>query len=264
MATVDSEELLKFDNNEEVEATFIDDEITDTSEERICDESSWPKDDPSGYSFKGKKRTFLKIVENLKVLFKKGSEKILGNVNFKILDVKKIPGGLEYEIEVGKNKEKGIAIAKIYGPNAKKMCTILLSKSKKFDALFVQILAIDIIKQLIDRFSSGNGWIDALIVPNRNIKKDDSKKTEYCYFCGNGFCSVRNLRVHIEKYHPVDVQFTCDHCDFRTTSEKDLIKHTEDKHSTKEHEEEQNQLEVRDIDMDIEVNYNRDVLKRER
>ena len=42
-----------------------------------------------------------------------------------ILDAKKIPGGLEYEIEVCKNKEKGIAIAKIYGPNAKKMCRIL-------------------------------------------------------------------------------------------------------------------------------------------
>ena len=57
--------LLSFDNCEEAEATFVDDESCDITDELVYDENRWPKEEPTGYSFKGKKRIFIKVVENV-------------------------------------------------------------------------------------------------------------------------------------------------------------------------------------------------------
>ena len=56
----------------------------------------WPKNDPSptGFSFKGKRRSFIKVVENFKILMKKGNQKVLDNLSFKVLDSRKAPHGL--------------------------------------------------------------------------------------------------------------------------------------------------------------------------
>ena len=197
--------VFKFDICEEAENTFVDDDTTDVSTELRYEENHWPKEDPSGFSFKGKNKQFQRIVENLKVLLKKGSEKIIGDVSFKILDAKKIPSGTEYEVEVQKNKSKGVAITKIFCPNQRKICTVTVNKSKKFENEFVKMLAVDVIKQLIDRFQPGDGWIDVLSVVTKTSKKEDDKKSFYCHFCGNGFCNIKNLKVHIDKFHRIDV-----------------------------------------------------------
>ena len=151
--------VFKFDICEEAENTFVDDDTTDVSTELRYEANHWPKEDPSGFSFKGKNKQFQRIVESLKVLLKKGSEKILGDVSFKVLDAKKIANGTEYEVEIRKNKTKGVAITKIFGPNQRKVCTVTVNKSKKFENEFVTILAVDVIKQLIDRFQPGDGWM---------------------------------------------------------------------------------------------------------
>ena len=90
---------------------------------------------------------------------KKGNLKVLDSLSFKVLDSRKIPHGLEYDVEVLKEKERGIAILKIFGPNTKKGCTLMVNKSKKHEVKFVEMLALDVIKKLIDMFSSDDGLI---------------------------------------------------------------------------------------------------------
>ena len=80
---------------------------------------------------------------------KKGNEKAISNVNFKDLDSKKVPHGMEHKIKVTNNNESGIAIFKIFGPTTKKGCTLMTNKAKKSDTKFVEILTIDIVKQLL-------------------------------------------------------------------------------------------------------------------
>ena len=234
MAESKTQSLLKFDNCEEAEDTFVDDDSTDISDELIYDENRWPKENPTGYSFKGKKRLFLKVVENFKVLMaRRGGEKILGNVSFTVLDSRKVPHGTEYEVEMTKNKERGVAILKIFGPNPKKGATLMTNKSKRYDIKFVDILTFDIVKQLLDRFGSGSGdgWIGLLKVVPKTVKKDDQKKSHYCHFCNNGFSNLKNLKVHIEKYHQVILNFNCEKCEFTSTIDEELKKHVIEKHN---------------------------------
>ena len=126
--------------------------------EKLYSQFSFPDEEPTSVRFKGKNRTFIKAVESLKVLLKKGDCKSLGNVSFRVLDSRKMPHGVEYDVETAKDKERGASILKIYGPNPKKGCTAMISKSKEHDVKFVGILATDIIKQLFDRFAQTDGW----------------------------------------------------------------------------------------------------------
>ena len=86
MADGEPKPLLIFDNCDEAEVTFVDDDSPDITDELVYDENCWPKENPTGYSFKGKKRVFIKVVENFKVLMKKGNEQILCSLSFKVLD----------------------------------------------------------------------------------------------------------------------------------------------------------------------------------
>ena len=230
----ESQNLFKLDTSEEDEDAFVDteDESSDISDDLRYEENSWPKDNPTGYSLKGKKRLFIKVVENIKLLMKKGSEKVIGNVTFKVLDSLKVPHGVEHEVQICKDKEKGIAILKIFGPSTKKGCTLMTNKAKKQETKFVDILTFDIVKLLIDRYGHGDGWIELLKVKPRVAKKDDSK-SHYCHFCNNGFCNIKNLRVHIEKYHQVSVNHRCERCDFTALTEEEFKKHMEKNHIDK-------------------------------
>ena len=102
----------------------------------------------------------------------------------------------------------------------------MTNKSKSYDTKFVDILTFDIVKQLLDRFGSGSGdgWIGLLKIVPKVVKKDDQKKSHYCHFCYNGFCNVKNLKVHIEKYHKVMLNFNCEKCEFTSFIDEDLKK----------------------------------------
>ena len=58
--------------------------------------------------------------------------------------------GMEYEVEIIKGKDRGNALLKIFGPNNKKDCTIQISKVKKNDVKFAEILRILLKNFLID------------------------------------------------------------------------------------------------------------------
>ena len=156
---------LKFYEKEEAETTFAsDDSDIQEEERREYDEHFWCKDKdvPVGYTFKSKKQDFVKACDNIKSTFKKdqkGAQKHMENLAFRILDSRNKENGPEMDIEISKNKERGNAVLKFYGPNSKSgECTLMITKSKRHDVKFVKILANEIIKKMLDKFMSGEGW----------------------------------------------------------------------------------------------------------
>ena len=190
-----------FIRDDEAEITFVEDEEDDLQDvqeevETYYEENFWPKDDKEscGFTFKGKKKIFNKAVENLVICFKnKGKLKEMAKLTFKTMDNRKTKNGSEIDVEITKNKERGIAVLKIFGP--KKESTIMINKSKKHDVKFVSILAVEIIKPLLDKFISGEGWKDLFTKSTSNVQKHLCKK------CDKSFVSVNNLKIHMKKYH---------------------------------------------------------------
>ena len=68
----------------------------------------------------------------------------------------------------------------------------MINKSKKHEAIFVKMLAVEIIKALLDKFISGEGWI--------NICKKNNVQTAMCASCNKGFANEKNLNVHMTKF----------------------------------------------------------------
>ena len=99
----------------------------------------------------------------------------------------------------------------------------MVNKSKKHEEKFVEILALDVIKKLIDMFSSEDGWINLFrSVPKVNNKDGLNKKTHFCHFCSNGFCNITNLKSHIEKFHQIVIGHSCEVCGFKSDKETEL------------------------------------------
>ena len=116
-------------------------------------------------------------------------------MSFRILDRRELKNEVEMDIHVCKDKEKGIATLKVYGPNPKKGCTLMVTKSKKNDIKFVKILATEVIKPLIDAFISGKGWNKLL--ENLETKKKDNKLS--CKLCEKKFLTEATLSTNISK-----------------------------------------------------------------
>ena len=137
---------------EEAESTFAhDDSDIDEEQIKLYDEHFWckDKDTPVGFTFKSKKQDFVKACENIKSYFQKaqkGSQKQMDNLAFRILDSRSKENGPEMDIEIIKNKNRGNAVLKFYGPNSKSgECTLMITKSKKHDVKYVKLLAIDVV-----------------------------------------------------------------------------------------------------------------------
>ena len=80
-------------------------------------EKKWGKDEGGehithGYSLRGK-HVFKKAVEGLKENMKKGVTNNVNGIEFKVLDTRMNGVGLEIEVEMVDNGDKGIAIVKI-------------------------------------------------------------------------------------------------------------------------------------------------------
>ena len=100
-------------------------------------------------------------------------------VQFRILDVKTTKNGLEIDVEVPKDGNTGSDVLKLFNQNARKGTTIMINKSQKQEVKFVRFIATDIIKVLLDKFISGEGWNGLL----KNISATDSTQTFSCTFC---------------------------------------------------------------------------------
>ena len=202
----------------------------DIQEERIkhYDEHFWckSKDVPVGFTYKSKKQDFIRAVDSIKLNFQnsaKGSPKHMDNLAFCILDNRQKDSGPEMDIEITKNKERGVAVLKFYGPNSKTgECTLMINKSKRHNVKFVRILAEEVIKKMVDTFISGEGW-------NSILKKttQQGKKQYICVTCCKIFLSERNLDTHKKKYH-IKENHTCDTCGYKAKDLQILNDHIKD------------------------------------
>ena len=226
-----SEEIPSFEN-EDV-SSHDDSDIMEDAEKNY-DESFWPKnaEEPNGCRYKGKKKIFTKAVENIKILFKKGAQKQMPKVEFRILDNRNgnNGNGKEVEVEITKGKEKGEASLKFFGPNSKKDCTVMITKNKKHEAKFVKIIAMDVIKPLLEKFISGEGWVNLVKTSDKPVEKPF-----VCDVCRKGFVSERTLENHVEKFHGKN--FSCNGCDKRFNEDMQLKLHM------KTHQEEETEME---------------------
>ena len=87
-------------------------------------------------------------MEGLRGIMIKGANNEVENVKFKPLDSKIQGTGLEIDVEVTSNKNRGVAILKIYGPkeDVKKANTVTFTKSKESDSKYIMILAEKVVK----------------------------------------------------------------------------------------------------------------------
>ena len=90
----------------------------------------------------------------------------------------------------------------------------MLNKSRKHDVKFVEILAFDVIKQLLDRFGTGDGWNSLVNVLTKKVVQ--TKKSHHCQFCNKGFCNENNVKVQIGKFHTDVKTYPCIYCDFKS------------------------------------------------
>ena len=159
MSGEDIASFMKIENYYDVDDNDAIDDDDDTAElSNAQDEHSWPDDVPTGFSYK--KKCFIKAVESFKILMKKGNQKVIDDITFKVLDSRKKSNANEYDVEVCKDKERGVATMKTFGPKEKKGCTIFLNKSKKYELKYLEILAFGVVKRLLDCFGDGDGWIN--------------------------------------------------------------------------------------------------------
>ena len=180
-----------------------DDSDVEEEEIRQYDEHFWCKEQgiPVGFTYKSKKQDFIRACEIIKSNFSKNSNFNQGNkkdkdndLSFRVLDHRNRENGPEMDIEVIKNKERGSAVLKFYGPNSKSgECTVMINKSKRHDAKFVKMLAIDIIKRMLDTFIRGEDL--------EKIFKKENRKLFRCNPCSKTFASEKNLNTHTEKFH---------------------------------------------------------------
>ena len=121
------------------------------------------------------------------------------HLEFRILDCRK---GSEVDVEISKGTERGIAVLKMFGPNSRKECTLMINKSRKHEAKFVKMLAVEIIKPMIDKFISGEGWMNIFKeITAKTIKKPvaktDTEETKET--TDTNFVSVRGKAVKLLK-----------------------------------------------------------------
>ena len=152
-----------------------------------------------GYTFRGKHKKYIKAVENIKLRLKRGFSEKVNNIDVKVVDSKKIPHGIERDIELTKQNESGKAKLKIYDQNAKKKhISLVVNRSKESEVKFLDILANDVVKVLLDNFISGEGWAKVL---NNTQREKETNGRFMCIYCTQIFVSSKNLQTHKKKFH---------------------------------------------------------------
>ena len=111
----------------------------------------------SGRSFQARTPAFEKAVNNLKIILKKGVKELqVGDIKLKVLDVTKQGGGTLTNIEI--TDKEGIGQVKVHnwGPKKKtRRMTVQVSKSCKGEFRHVEVLAVKVVKPLLDKLLNG-------------------------------------------------------------------------------------------------------------
>ena len=111
---------------------------------------------------------------------------------------------MEIEIEIVENKNKGIAILKLYGPNKKKESVVTVSRGKGSDPKFVIILAQKILKPFMNEILRGNLKKEESIengTKHAITVKGEKVNLQKCPHCEETSYSMPGLKGHITKMH---------------------------------------------------------------
>ena len=118
---------------------------------------------------------------------------------------------------------------KIFGPNIRKECTVMINKVKKQDVKFAEMLAADVIKNLIDNE-------DIIHSKDKNDQDFNDKNLSICNACNKVFSFENDFKVYMESLHRVVSKFSCTKCSYKSGIENDLATHrdkSEDTHRDK-------------------------------
>ena len=176
-------------------------------------EETWGKKDEGedvidGYSFKGK-RAFLKALEGLRNMIKRGFVEEINGIKIKVLDRRINGAGLDVVIECVENKNRGNAVLKLYGPSTKKKNVVTVTKSKGSEHKYLIMLAEKVIRPLIDQFLNNEGKEKVSMDRKPNDEKVASVcgkkvKSIKCPYCEKTSYSAPGLKGHITKMHKVN------------------------------------------------------------
>ena len=175
----------------------------------VYDEKKWGKENGKnyivdGYVFRGKQE-FNKALEGLKDIMKKGITNEIGSVKFKALDARIKGTGLEIDVEVVDNKNRGFGLLKLFGPSSKDEYVVMVSKSKKSDRKFFIILAEKVVKPLMNRFLSeeqdNEGLMKCDMPCEKTLTVEEKIEIFKCNLCEKTFASAAGLKGHVTKMH---------------------------------------------------------------
>ena len=152
-----------------------------------------------GFSFRGK-RVFAKVVQGLRDFYKKGVEHDTDEykdiIKVKALDAREKGNGLEIDVEITeKDKKRGIAVLKLYGPNSRKENVVMVTKNKQSDSKYVSMLALNFIKPWMKKKLDGSLVKKTVSVKGKRIPLFE------CPHCDVTSHSSPGLKGHITKKH---------------------------------------------------------------
>ena len=204
---------------------------TDDDNDDLTGEESDPEINPVyEYNYSGKneryvgnKPSFIEAVDQLKKTFRKKDNNVMmiNDHEITIKDNRILKNGVEIDVEVKTKKERGFAVIKIWGPSeAKKRCTIMVSKIKFSEEKFATILSRKVIKPLIDSHIKGDD-IKKMIA---NVLHNNDKVN--CDKCQKPV-NKSYLKTHIQNQHPC-----CKICNEIFLTKIALKEHTVSRHSS--------------------------------
>ena len=251
---IDEEEVKDEINEEEDDIDFSDIEEEDAPfVETKYKEKTWP----AGHSFKSKSKAFGASLKYFGVLLKRRKIQMIEDVKFRTLSHEIRSGAIEIELEIidtkfkdpdkpfeKPKKIKGMAKIKIWAPNPKnpkkKEFTVMVEKHSEHDKKFVKILALKVVKPILDSFLTGEGPVKLL-----NTTFDNTKIHDYnCDMCHMRFDKDKGLKIHKGKVHSEkkrktmegesDKSYNCHLCHFVSNSPQIVNNHYKAVHSSKQ------------------------------
>ena len=103
------------------------------------------------------------------------------------------------------------------------------------------MLAVEVIKQLLNRFENGEGWKRFV---KTSVNAVEKSKVVLCSICKKSYATEKTLKTHMLKFHKGVKQLACQSCDFKSDNDTDLKKHVQEQHK---------ENEILDNKMDIDI-----------
>ena len=106
-------------------------DIKNDDKQTVYKENSWPAkpETPKGFTFKGESKMMTYAMEKTKATLKKGIEKEINDIKFKVLDAKTLGGATQVAVEMSDNEGRGNAIIDFWSPTKANNAQSLLNRN---------------------------------------------------------------------------------------------------------------------------------------